>query len=204
MALTAEQLEPFEINDEDDVWNALYILGVKDSIKKILKYYRYETEGGKEEQEEQEEQEGGEKRFRQVRVKDIEDFFNTLDSDQQEEVLMYFLGKNDKDGLVLFYRSLGHSEQRAIIEKMLFEIFETRSDEKIDEEIRKSRKKLLGSRSSENMNEAINAALQNNPGKTILFLKENIFQIPKFIDTASEDVAISVLLEILKYIPDPS
>ena len=114
MACPAEQLEPFEIHDENDVWNALYILGVKDSLKEILKYYGYETEVDKEEQ--KEEQEEGEKRFRQVRVKDIEDFFNSLTPDQQEEALMYFVGKRDKDGLVLFYRSLNQSEQRTVIE----------------------------------------------------------------------------------------
>jgi len=196
MTFPAEKLEPFEIHNEDDVWNALYIFGIKDSFGAILKYYRNETTDT------EEKRKGAKKRFRQIRTKDLENFFKSLDIDQQQEALTYFIGEKDKEGFILFYQSLNQSGRRAVIEKMLFEVFEIRPNEEIGEEIRKLRNRLFKNHSPESLDEAINAALQDNPGKTVLFLKENMFQIPKFIDTAPEDVAISVLLEMLKCIPN--
>jgi len=199
MVQPAEELAPLEINSEDDVWNTLYTYGVKDSIGPILKFYGHRTE-----EEIKEDERKINVGFTQARTKDIQDFFRSLNPDQQQEALMYFLERKEKRGLILFYKSLNQPEQRKIIEKMLFEAFESRSGKQVTEGVRKLQKKLLMGRPPDNLDEAINVALRNAPGKTVLFLKENMFQIPNFLKSASEDAVDSVLLEILKYTPNYS
>lgn len=199
MTQPAEKLEPLEIYNEDDVWNALYIYGIKDSLGPILKFYCHQSE-----EERRLDEEKNNFSFKKVKIKDIKDFFNSLTPDQLEGALIYFIEKKDGKGLLLFYRSFNKSIQRLIFEKMLFEAFEKKSDKQITEEIRILRKKLFTGRSPENLDEAINLALQDNSAKAVLFLRENIFQIPRFINSAPENVVISVLLEIFKYIPSHS
>ena len=210
MTNPAEQLKPLEIRNEDDVWNALYIYGVKDSLGPVLDFYGYKTKEDIKKEEEKKEKENESllvehnPKTPQKNVRKIKEFFGSLVDEQVEEALMYLIGKKDSEGLIMFYGSYNRSIQRMIIEKMLFEAFETRNDKKFDETIHKLRKKLFMGNPPKDLDDAIDKALKDNPEKTILFLKDNLFQIPRFINNSPEEAVNSVLLEILKYIPKNS
>jgi len=203
MSQPVEQLEPLEIHSEDDVWNAWYIYGIE-SLGPILNFYGHQTEKEIEEKEKKSEFVEHNPKAPQKNVRKIKEFFSSLADEQAEEALMYLVEKKDEEGLIMFYQSFDRSTQRTIIEKMLFEAFESHQDKKFDETVRKLRKKLFMGNPPEDLDNAIDTALKNNPEKTILFLKDNQFQISKFIDIAPEDAVVSVLLEMLKYIPDHS
>jgi hypothetical protein len=204
MSQPVEQLEPLEIHSEDDVWNALYTYGIKDSLTEILKFYGHKHEEEIKDEEVKSVENSPKPAYKRINKNKLKELFNSFTDDQLDEALVYFIEKSDNKGLVLFFQSLDKTRQRKILEKILFEAFENHSDKEITEEIRKLRRKLSGTRLPENLDEAINAAFQDNLNATVLFLKENKFQIPKFINIAPEDVANKTLAEMLKYIPDHS
>lgn len=197
MSQPAEQLEPLEIHNEDDVWNALYIFGVKDSMKAILKYYGHKAEG---EPEEKTEVMGHRARFTQARTKDIEDLFNAFDEDQKWEALEYFTESKDSQGLLIFYNSFDEYEPRRIFEKLLFQI--TEENNNVEKDIMKMRSRLRNVSLDyvQDLEEAIAYSTRGNNEKTIKYLIEHMLEIPKFIRNAGKEVIENTLIELLNYL----
>ena len=176
------------IKSADDVWAAMYEHGLKKSLGGILEYF--------------------------MAHKDPDDFMgfcHSLDDENLNEAIDYFLENFNQDKFVMFFNALIVNQQTTVLSQLLNDVCESKEVAQ-DKQIIRFRQHLCSfdnwkkqAKLPHDVQSAIKSAHDNSFDKVIHFLQENPLQIRKFVSQLAEQdkdmVLNGLVLELMNKLP---